>query len=81
EVLRHLSAHLPGQIRNLKVQSIDLSDPEQPELGLPGKPRLSIAEASQPPKPNANGGASPDPTANPTANPAVPAPAAAGGRD
>ena len=81
EVLRHLSAHLPGQIRNLKVQSIDLSDPEQPELGLPGKPRLSIAEASRPPKPTANGGASPDPSANPTANPAAPAPAAGGGRD
>jgi cell division protein FtsQ len=51
EVLRHLSTHLPGQIRNLKVQSIDLSDPEQPELGLPGKPRLSIAEATRQAKP------------------------------
>ncbi len=43
EVLRHLSSHLPGQIKNLKIQSIDLSDPEQPELGLPGNNRMSIA--------------------------------------
>jgi cell division protein FtsQ len=43
EVLRHLSAHLPSQIKNLKIQSIDLSDPDQPELGLPGKASISIA--------------------------------------
>ena len=43
DVLRHLSTHLPKQIKTLKIQSIDLSDPEQPELGLPGKARLSIA--------------------------------------
>jgi len=43
EVLRHLSAHLPAQIKNLKIQSIDLSDPDQPELGLPGKANISIA--------------------------------------
>jgi cell division protein FtsQ len=43
DVLRHLSALLPKQIKTLKIQSIDLSDPEQPELGLPGKGRLSIA--------------------------------------
>ena len=49
EVLRHLSAHLPQQIRSVKVQSIDLSDPEQPELGLPGKTRLTIGEAGRKP--------------------------------
>lgn len=43
DVLRHLSAHLPQQIKTLKIQSIDLSDPEQPELGLPGKGQISIA--------------------------------------
>ena len=43
DVLRHLSTHLPKQIKTLKIQSIDLSDPEQPELGLPGKGRLSLA--------------------------------------
>jgi cell division protein FtsQ len=57
EVLRHLSTHLPQQIKTLKIQSIDLSDPEQPELGLPGKGRISIAalqkamaEANRPPQ-------------------------------
>jgi len=48
DVLRHLSAHLPQQIRTVKVQSIDLSDPEQPELGLPGKAPLSIGAALKP---------------------------------
>ena len=43
DVLRHLSTHLPKQIKTLKIQSIDLSEPEQPELGLPGKGRLSLA--------------------------------------
>ena len=43
DVLRHLSTHLPKQIKTLKIQSIDLSDPERPELGLPGKKRLSLA--------------------------------------
>lgn len=57
EVLRHLSTHLPKQIKTLKIESIDLSDPEQPELGLPGKGRISIAalqkataEANRPPQ-------------------------------
>jgi cell division protein FtsQ len=57
EVLRHLSTHLPKQIKTLKIESIDLSDPEQPELGLPGKGRSSIAalqkataEANRPPQ-------------------------------
>ena len=35
EVLQHLSGQLPRQIRGLRVQSIDLSDPDRPELGLP----------------------------------------------
>lgn len=41
EVLQHLSSELPRRIRGVPVQSIDLSDPEQPELGLPnpGKSR------------------------------------------
>jgi cell division protein FtsQ len=43
DVLGHLSTHLPKQIKTLKIQSIDLSEPEQPELGLPGKGRLSLA--------------------------------------
>ena len=57
DVLRHLSTHLPKQIKTLKIQSIDLSDPEQPELGLPSKGLISIAamqkaiaEANRPPR-------------------------------
>lgn len=38
EVLQHLSSQLPQQIRGVKVQSIDLSDPDRPELGLPAPP-------------------------------------------
>jgi len=48
DVLRHLSKELPGQIRTLKVQSIDLSDPEQPELGLPAKPVPKSATVAAP---------------------------------
>ena len=38
DVLQHLSSQLPQQIRGIKVQSIDLSDPDRPELGLPAPP-------------------------------------------
>ena len=38
DVLQHLSGQLPQQIRGLRVQSIDLSDPDRPELGLPANP-------------------------------------------
>ena len=38
QVLQHLSSQLPQQIRGLRVQSIDLSDPDRPELGLPSRP-------------------------------------------
>jgi cell division protein FtsQ len=48
DVLRHLSKELPAQIRSLKVQSIDLSDPDQPELGLPAKPVAKAATAAAP---------------------------------
>ncbi|MFM7652516.1 MAG: cell division protein FtsQ/DivIB [Vulcanococcus sp.] len=43
DVLQHLSSQLPQQIRGLKVQSIDLSDPDRPELGLPAPPGGSAA--------------------------------------
>ncbi len=46
EVLQHLSGRLPQRMQGLKVQSIDLSDPEQPELGLPGKPRPLTPQAA-----------------------------------
>lgn len=35
EVLGHLQRELPQRIKGQRLQSIDLSDPEQPELGLP----------------------------------------------
>ena len=39
DMLSHLSSHLASRVKGLKVQSIDLSDPDHPELGLPPKPR------------------------------------------
>jgi cell division protein FtsQ len=38
DVLTYLSGQLPARVRGRQLQSIDLSDPEQPELGLPGVP-------------------------------------------
>jgi cell division protein FtsQ len=35
EVMRHLSETLPGKLGGQTVRSIDLSDPEQPEIGMP----------------------------------------------
>lgn len=35
EVLGHLSSELPAKVRSLRLQSIDLTNPDQPELGLP----------------------------------------------
>jgi cell division protein FtsQ len=35
EVLSHLQQELPTRVKGRQMQSIDLSDPEQPELGLP----------------------------------------------
>jgi cell division protein FtsQ len=38
DVLTYLSGQLPERVRGRQIQSIDLSDPEQPELGLPVGP-------------------------------------------
>ena len=38
-VLQHLSHELPQKIRGITVQSIDLTDPDRPELGLPAAAR------------------------------------------
>ncbi len=35
DVLRYLSEQLPSRVKGRSVQSVDLSDPDQPELGLP----------------------------------------------
>lgn len=49
QVLQHLSRELPQKIRSLTVQSIDLTDPERPELGLPAK--AGGSDASHAPRP------------------------------
>jgi len=43
EVLRHLQQELPAKVKGRQLQSIDLSDPEQPELGLPPTRRQAAA--------------------------------------
>ena len=43
EVLRHLQQELPAKVKGRQLQSIDLSDPEQPELGLPATRRQAAA--------------------------------------
>jgi cell division protein FtsQ len=43
KVLDHLVATLPGELRGKRLQSVDLTDPDQPEL--------AIAGGSTPPKP------------------------------
>jgi cell division protein FtsQ len=43
EVLRHLQQELPAKVKRRQLQSIDLSDPEQPELGLPATPGQAAA--------------------------------------
>ncbi|CAK6700243.1 MULTISPECIES: cell division protein FtsQ/DivIB [unclassified Synechococcus] len=51
-VLRHLKEELPAQVKGRRVQSIDLSDPNQPELGLPAPARgASAANAPGAPAP------------------------------
>jgi cell division protein FtsQ len=49
-VLQHLSQELRGKVKGQAVQSIDLSDPDQPELGLPApaKPSRTVAGVGQP---------------------------------
>jgi cell division protein FtsQ len=47
DVLRYLSGELPKRVQSQGVRSIDLSDPDQPELGLPAP----AADATQPKRP------------------------------
>lgn len=46
EVLEHLQQKLPARVKGRQLQSIDLSDPEQPELGLPFTPSQAPATSS-----------------------------------
>ncbi|MEX0587758.1 MAG: FtsQ-type POTRA domain-containing protein [Cyanobium sp.] len=48
EVLGHLQKELPAKVKGRKLQSIDLSDPEQPELGLPAPASPPTATTSPP---------------------------------
>jgi cell division protein FtsQ len=51
DVLQHLITKLPGQLKGQALQSIDLSDPDQPEL--------SLLKPSKPAKPSGSGTAQP----------------------
>jgi len=42
EVAAHLTRQLPSQLRGRRPQMVDLSDPEQPELTLPGLPAKDL---------------------------------------
>ena len=46
EVLEHLQQELPQRVKGRQLQSIDLSDPEQPELGLPVTPKQAAAASA-----------------------------------
>lgn len=71
EVLQQLSRQLPARLAYQPVHSLDLSDPEQPELGLVVNRRGRGAPEGSPP--------SPRPTGAPTPGPARPRFAAAAG--
>ena len=47
-VVQHLSRELPGRVKGQTLQSIDLSDPDQPELGLPAPPATNRVASSPP---------------------------------
>lgn len=47
DVLRYLSGELPKRVKGQGVRSIDLSDPNQPELGLPA-PAVDSAQPKRP---------------------------------
>jgi cell division protein FtsQ len=48
EVLAHLQQELPARVTGRPIASIDLSDPEQPELGLPA-PAQPVTGSPKPP--------------------------------
>jgi len=48
EVLEHLLKELPTRLKGRKLQSIDLSDPDQPELALPGPLKPLKPDAARP---------------------------------
>lgn len=48
EVLEHLLSELPAKLKGRPLQSIDLSDPDQPEIALPGGSKPASAGAVNP---------------------------------
>jgi cell division protein FtsQ len=46
DVLEHLLRELPAQLKGRQLQSLDLSDPEQPEISLPGPTRAAPPAAA-----------------------------------
>lgn len=48
QVVAHLRETLPATVRGRRPQLIDLTDPEQPELSLPGAPKQPPASAPAP---------------------------------
>ena len=62
EVLQQLSRQLPARLPYQPVHSLDLSDPEQPELGLVVSRRGRSAPEGSPPTPRPTGAPTPGPT-------------------
>jgi len=48
EVLEHLLKELPARLQGRRLQAIDLSDPDQPELDLPGPLKPLKPESARP---------------------------------
>jgi len=48
DVLEHLLRTLPGQLKGRRLLAIDLSDPDQPEISLPGAVKPAPAASNRP---------------------------------
>lgn len=48
DVLEHLLRTLPEQLKGRTLQAIDLSDPDQPEISLPGAVKPAPADSNRP---------------------------------
>ena len=48
DVLEHLLATLPGELKGRRLQAIDLSDPERPEISLPAPLKPPAPQSNRP---------------------------------
>ena len=64
QVVEHLSRSLPEQMKRRRPQLIDLSDPEQPELSLPGAAKTPAKAGQATPREQPAGSLGRLPTAN-----------------